>query len=117
MSSTTFVGYNGTISPIAIHVDEHAGRLRQCDVSRSTARSHFLLFRSKRNQHRFEGGGGKTLHHHVLQPKSSTHHVHLVLAKACQTQTNVLDQDDDIDLSMHHSVHSKDFKDLWVGPQ
>ena len=66
MSSTTFVGYNGIISPIAIHVDEHVGRLRQCDVSRSTARSHFLLFRSKQNQHRFEGGGGKTLHHHVL---------------------------------------------------
>ena len=42
-------------------------------------------FLDKRNQPRSKGGGGKTLHHHVLQPKSSIHRVRHVLAKARRT--------------------------------
>lgn len=46
-------------------------------------------------------GGGKTLRHHVLQPKSSIYRVRHVLAKARRTRTNVQDQDNDSDSSMH----------------
>ena len=98
-------------SSTATHTEEYARRLQQCNVSGNTAKSHFSLLRLKRNQPRSEGGGGKTLHHHVLQPKSSIYRVHHVLAKARRTRTNVQDQDNDSDSSMHHS-HNQDSKDF-----
>ena len=49
----------------------------------------FLLLRLTQNQPRSEGGRGKTLHHHVLQRKSSIHCVRHILAKARRTQTYV----------------------------
>lgn len=80
---------NASTSSTATHIEEYARRLQQCNVSGNTVRGHFSLLRLKRNQPRSEGGGGKTLHHHVLQPKSSIHRVRHVLAKARRTQTNV----------------------------
>ena len=58
-----------------------------------------------------------TLHHHVLQPKPFIHRVRHVLAKARQTQTNVMGQDYEKDSSIHHSIHSEDAEDLREGPQ
>ena len=62
---------NASTSSTATHTKEYAGRLQQCNVFGNTTKSHFPLLRLKRNQPCFEGGGHKTLHHHVLQPKHS----------------------------------------------
>ena len=94
----------------------YPGELWQCDVSGASARSHFLLSGLKRSKHHTEGRGTKVIHHHVLQPKPTIHRVHHVLGKARRARTNVQDQDNDSEASMHYSVHNKDFGGLWGSP-
>ena len=105
---------NASTSSTATHTEEYAGRLQQCNVFGNTTRSHFPLLRLKRNQPCFEGGGHKTLHHHVLQPKHSVMYWPRV---GRWTWTKVQDQDEDSNSSTHHLVHNKDSEDLREGPQ
>ena len=102
-------------SPVG-QTKEYPRELWQRDVSRAFARSHFLLFELKQSKLHTEGRGTKVIHHHFLQTKPTIHHVRDVLGKARIARTNVQDQDNDSEASMHYSVHNEDFEDHG-GPQ
>ena len=95
---------------------ECPGQLSQCGVSGTTARSHFSLSRFKQNKHCAKEVGAKAVHHHVLQPKPTIHHVRHALGKARRARANVLDKDNDNKASMQYSVNSEDSEDRG-GPQ
>lgn len=69
------------VAPPVKQIEECPRDLRQCDVTKASAQSHFSLCRLKRSQHRPEGEGTKVLHHHFLQPKPTIHRVCHILGK------------------------------------
>ena len=79
------------------------GEFNQCGVNRTSAQSHFSISWPKRNQHCAAGGGSKTAHHHVFQPKPTIHRVRHALGKAKRARANVQDKENVSETSIHYS--------------